>query len=229
VSSFNCTPTAASPDMVRKAPSTSSLRGSPSHLAFHHTAPPRIREEDEMHGTEKRTQSTQSTQSTQRDKSLPSALDDFADSHPGLRADLRTLFQAYTDELHTNTNRGTRLAMDGSSIATGRGSEQEFELKKPEAYTQPFCDFLTDNPTVWHAVEHFEHRLAKAGFQKVCLSCSRWAPTSYRSVADHRSSRNASLGTASYAKEGNTTSLATALLLLPSPSGGPTRGAMESP
>lgn len=40
-------------------------------------------------------------------------------------------------------------------------------LKIPEAYTQPFCDFLTDNPTVFHAVSHFETKLKNAGFKKV--------------------------------------------------------------
>jgi len=40
-------------------------------------------------------------------------------------------------------------------------------LKIPEAYTQPFCDFLTENPTVFHAVSHFETKLEKAGFKKV--------------------------------------------------------------
>lgn len=40
--------------------------------------------------------------------------------------------------------------------------------KGPEAYTQPFCDFLTENPTVFHAVSHFEKKLEKAGFVKVC-------------------------------------------------------------
>ncbi|TVY13395.1 Vacuolar aminopeptidase 1 [Lachnellula arida] len=40
-------------------------------------------------------------------------------------------------------------------------------LKIPEAYTQPFCDFLTDNPTVFHAVSHFETKLKNAGFKKL--------------------------------------------------------------
>ncbi len=39
--------------------------------------------------------------------------------------------------------------------------------KKPEEYTKPFCDFLTENPTVFHAVGHFEERLQKEGYEKV--------------------------------------------------------------
>jgi len=38
----------------------------------------------------------------------------------------------------------------------------------PAAYTKPFCEFLTDNPTIWHAVLYFEKQLEKAGFKKVC-------------------------------------------------------------
>lgn len=39
---------------------------------------------------------------------------------------------------------------------------------KPEAFTQAFCDFLTENPTVFHAVEYFEKKLQDAGFTEVC-------------------------------------------------------------
>lgn len=49
--------------------------------------------------------------------------------------------------------------------ALGGGSQ----LKSPEAYAQPFCDFLTDNPTVFHAVDYFEKKLDAAGFKKVHL------------------------------------------------------------
>ncbi|CZT50441.1 related to vacuolar aspartyl aminopeptidase Lap4 [Rhynchosporium secalis] len=40
-------------------------------------------------------------------------------------------------------------------------------LKAPEAYCQPFCDFLSGNPTVFHAVDYFESKLEKAGFTKL--------------------------------------------------------------
>jgi hypothetical protein len=42
-------------------------------------------------------------------------------------------------------------------------------LKAAEDYTEPFCNFLTNNPTVWHAVDYFEKKLQKAGFKKVSL------------------------------------------------------------
>ncbi|CRK15767.1 hypothetical protein BN1708_017416, partial [Verticillium longisporum] len=38
---------------------------------------------------------------------------------------------------------------------------------KPEAYTKPFCDFLTENPTIFHTVAHFKTKLADAGFHEL--------------------------------------------------------------
>ncbi|TGZ77186.1 aspartyl aminopeptidase [Ascodesmis nigricans] len=37
----------------------------------------------------------------------------------------------------------------------------------PDDYTQPFLDFINENPTVFHAVHYFEERLDKEGFQKL--------------------------------------------------------------
>jgi len=37
----------------------------------------------------------------------------------------------------------------------------------PAAYTQPFLDFMTNNPTVFHAVNYFERRLRSQGFEKL--------------------------------------------------------------
>jgi aminopeptidase I len=56
----------------------------------------------------------------------------------------------------------------GSLITKGLVNEGNV-LKSPQAYTQPFCDFLTENPTVWHAVDYFENKLKKAGFKKASL------------------------------------------------------------
>lgn len=38
---------------------------------------------------------------------------------------------------------------------------------KPEAYTKPFTDFLRENPTVFHTVDHFKTKLSKLGFTEV--------------------------------------------------------------
>lgn len=51
----------------------------------------------------------------------------------------------------------------------GGGDDVDYSLKSPEAYAKPFCEFLTENPTVWHAVAYFEKKLKHVGFKKVCL------------------------------------------------------------
>jgi len=39
--------------------------------------------------------------------------------------------------------------------------------KEPEEYVKPFTDFLTENPTVFHAVDYFAKKLTGAGYTKV--------------------------------------------------------------
>ncbi|PNY23897.1 Vacuolar aminopeptidase 1 [Tolypocladium capitatum] len=43
----------------------------------------------------------------------------------------------------------------------------QVEAGNPEAYTKPFCDFLQENPTVFHAVEYFKRKLNHSGFQEL--------------------------------------------------------------
>ena len=38
---------------------------------------------------------------------------------------------------------------------------------QPEAFTKPYLDFMTANPTVFHAVDYFKEKLNSAGFQEV--------------------------------------------------------------
>lgn len=40
-------------------------------------------------------------------------------------------------------------------------------MKEPEDFAQPFCDFLTDNPTVFHAVAAVGAQLNQAGYTKL--------------------------------------------------------------
>lgn len=40
-------------------------------------------------------------------------------------------------------------------------------MSKPESFTKPFCDFLTENPTIFHAVGYFKDKLNAAGFTEV--------------------------------------------------------------
>jgi len=74
----------------------------------------------------------------------------------------KSLFEKYNESLQEQHNKPK-----GSLITKGLVREGN-ALKSPEAYIQPFCDFLTENPTVWHAVAYFEKKLEKAGFKKVC-------------------------------------------------------------
>jgi len=74
----------------------------------------------------------------------------------------KSLFEKYNESLQEQHNKPKE------SLITRKLLRENSALKSPEAYTQPFCDFLTENPTVWHAVSYFETKLEKAGFKKVC-------------------------------------------------------------
>lgn len=37
----------------------------------------------------------------------------------------------------------------------------------PEAFTQPFCAFLRDNPTIFHAIDYFKGKAKACGFEEV--------------------------------------------------------------
>ena len=45
--------------------------------------------------------------------------------------------------------------------------EQIASVDNPESYTGPFISFITDNPTVFHAVAYFERKLEANGFTKL--------------------------------------------------------------
>lgn len=47
---------------------------------------------------------------------------------------------------------------------------------KPESFTKPFCDFLTENPTIFHAVGYFKEKLNAAGFTEVSKLVDRNLP-----------------------------------------------------
>lgn len=38
---------------------------------------------------------------------------------------------------------------------------------KPEEYSQPFLDFINNNPTVFHTVKYFSERLEEEGFERL--------------------------------------------------------------
>ncbi|KAL1957041.1 hypothetical protein VTO42DRAFT_6418 [Malbranchea cinnamomea] len=57
--------------------------------------------------------------------------------------------------------------------SSDRPSDQQASQKalldpdRPETYTQPYCDFMTENPTVFHAVASFSARLEEHGYTKL--------------------------------------------------------------
>ena len=43
---------------------------------------------------------------------------------------------------------------------------------KPEAFTKPYTDFMTENPTIFHATAYFKEQLLTAGYTEVShFSC----------------------------------------------------------
>ena len=58
------------------------------------------------------------------------------------------------------------LRMGGTADAVDAGKAHAKDLK-PEAFTKPYLDFMTENPTVFHAVGYFKEKLAKAGYKEV--------------------------------------------------------------
>lgn len=73
----------------------------------------------------------------------------------------KSLFEKYNESMRHEQLKPKR------SLITNAFIKEENALKSPEAYTQPFCEFLTENPTVFHAVDYFEKKLEKAGFKKL--------------------------------------------------------------
>jgi hypothetical protein len=89
-----------------------------------------------------------------------------------------------------------------------REPEVKIDSKGPEAYTKPFCDFLTENPTIWHTVQYFEMKLNAAGFKKVCFSLHHTQFLRFRIKFPDtiiHSSLNAKLGIQLLRKAANTT------------------------
>lgn len=55
----------------------------------------------------------------------------------------------------------------GMTQATTDSDDSISAACKPEDYIKPFCDFLTENPTVFHAVDYFKKKLNSAGYKEV--------------------------------------------------------------
>jgi hypothetical protein len=69
-------------------------------------------------------------------------------------------------------SQGVRM-QDPPSLTPAQREEEMSDVNgcfvKPVGeYTKPFCDFLTENPTVFHAVDYFKRKLKANGFTEVC-------------------------------------------------------------
>ena len=63
-----------------------------------------------------------------------------------------------------------------SSLNPGTPERPTEDLKvnakdlNPGDFTQPYLEFMTGNPTVFHATSYFKETLGKAGYTEVCPS-----------------------------------------------------------
>lgn len=98
---------------------------------------------------------------------------------------------------------------------------------KPEDFTKPYLEFMTENPTVFHAVDYFKEKLAKSGYEEVRIL----TPLIHSAIANHdsRSSQAVTVGAESSSPVESTSPPAMAAPSLPSPSARPTSPAMVSP
>ncbi|KAF8470834.1 putative vacuolar aminopeptidase 1 [Kalaharituber pfeilii] len=77
---------------------------------------------------------------------------------------------ATPDEFNEFQSHVDAITAANSSTATEEQEQMEtspLPCKDAASYTQPFLDFINENPTVFHAVQYFETKLHKAGFAKL--------------------------------------------------------------
>ncbi|KAJ8070897.1 hypothetical protein OCU04_001256 [Sclerotinia nivalis] len=74
----------------------------------------------------------------------------------------QTLFEQYRENLQRNS-----FIANGMRTKEAKIAKKEIRLKEPEDYAEPFINFMTENPTVWHAIQYWENKLEEAGFSKL--------------------------------------------------------------
>lgn len=89
-----------------------------------------------------------------------------------IRQSYRTLYEeaeAQRQRPARANGEGQRSLFEGFHQPVSREREHRKDTPiEPAAYTKPFLEFMTDHPTVWHAVSGFAEQLLNAGFKKVC-------------------------------------------------------------
>jgi aminopeptidase I len=66
-----------------------------------------------------------------------------------------------------HANSATAPTPAAAQTTSTRREPEAAKLLDPAAYTKPFCDFLQENPTVFHVVDHFKSRATKLGYTEV--------------------------------------------------------------
>ncbi|KAF7550063.1 hypothetical protein G7Z17_g5978 [Cylindrodendrum hubeiense] len=97
----------------------------------------------------------------------------------------RNFVLADMDGRDTRDNRACASCI--SKLAPGEVGQVNWHLAKdqacrlcqvadiePAAFTKPFCDFLAENPTIFHTVEYFTKKLNQLGFQEVQPGGKYW-------------------------------------------------------
>ncbi|KAL1981888.1 hypothetical protein VTN96DRAFT_2017 [Rasamsonia emersonii] len=54
-----------------------------------------------------------------------------------------------------------------ASASPQKSQSQSSPSFDPQSYAKPFCDFITSNPTIFHAVDHFTRQLDAHGYQRL--------------------------------------------------------------
>jgi aminopeptidase I len=65
---------------------------------------------------------------------------------------------------------------------------------KPEAFTKPYLEFMTENPTVFHAVDYFKQKLVKSGYKEVGSRITVSPPSAANRLCLQLSSRDSWAG-----------------------------------
>ncbi|KAJ9227160.1 hypothetical protein DTO027B5_832 [Paecilomyces variotii] len=61
------------------------------------------------------------------------------------------------------------VSVQSSQVLPPRPSQPRAatDTVSPDAYSKPFCEFMSSNPTIFHAVEHFSKQLEEHGYKRL--------------------------------------------------------------
>ncbi|KAL1850357.1 vacuolar aminopeptidase 1 [Paecilomyces lecythidis] len=73
------------------------------------------------------------------------------------------------DSDHPSQARYIPVSAQSSQVLPPRPSQPRAAVNSvsPDAYSKPFCEFMSSNPTIFHAVEHFAKQLEQHGYKRL--------------------------------------------------------------